>query len=112
MVASVERTSSVQALNPAVDSTGLAGGHRRGLFQHLRGSMFCGALAKCALGDFGCDLFQRLWGWVRGDPVTLRARTARRPPYPGICGHHTLQGKEIGRNRTEGGIAVGILGQP
>jgi hypothetical protein len=44
-----------QALKPAVESTGLPACLKCGSFQHLRGSMFCGARAKCALADFGCD---------------------------------------------------------
>jgi hypothetical protein len=77
--------AQAQTVTHVVESTGLAGVRRRGLFQHLRGSMFCGALAKCALADFGCDLFQRLWVTVRGDLVMHRARTAPGPPHARIC---------------------------
>jgi hypothetical protein len=63
----------VQTVSRAVESTGLPGVRGRGLFQHLRGSMFCGALAKCDLADFGCDLFQRLWVCLRGDVVPHHA---------------------------------------
>jgi hypothetical protein len=97
-----------QTVTFVVESTGLAGVRGRGLFQDLRGSMFCGALAKCALADFGCGLFQWLWGWVRGDLVICRARMGRRPPCAGIGTNVSPRGKEIGRNRVESGIVVGI----
>ena len=51
----------VQTMNPAVDSTRLPAFRGCGSFHHLRGSLFCGVRAKCALADFGCDFFQRLW---------------------------------------------------
>jgi hypothetical protein len=40
-----------QAVNREVESTGLAARLEYGSFHHLRGSMFCGARAKCALGE-------------------------------------------------------------
>ena len=69
-----------QALNLEVESTGLAALREWGSFHHLPGSIFCGARAKCALGDFGCDLFHSLRGCLGGDAVTHDARTALRPP--------------------------------
>ena len=96
----------VQTVSRAVESTGLPGVRGRGLFQHLRGSIFCGALAKCALADFGCDLFQGLRGWVRGELVIYRARIVRTPPCAGIGTDVSPRGKEIGRNSAKGGIIV------
>ena len=76
-----------QTMNLVVESTGLASVCGRGQFQHLRGSMFCGALAKCAWGNFGCDLLHWLTVWLRGDRVTCRARNGPGPPHAGICAH-------------------------
>ena len=72
---------------PAVDPTRLPALRECGSFQHLRGSMFCGALAKCDLAVFGCDLFHWLTVCLRGDRVTRRARNGPRPPQAGICAH-------------------------
>ena len=44
-----------QVVNREAESTGLAARLECGSFQHLRGSMFCGALAKCDLAVFGCE---------------------------------------------------------
>ena len=76
-----------QAVNRAVESNGLPAFRECGSFQHLRGRMFCGALAKCALADFGCDLFHWLPVCLRGNRVTRRARNGPRPPQTGICAH-------------------------
>jgi hypothetical protein len=76
-----------QAVNREVESTGLAARLEYGSFQHLRGSMFCGALAKCALADFGCDLFHGLPVCLRGDRVTGRASNGPGPPLAGVCAH-------------------------
>ncbi len=48
--------------HPAVESTDLAACLQCDSFQHLRGRMFCGALAKCDLAIFGCDYFHQLGG--------------------------------------------------
>jgi hypothetical protein len=45
---------------PAVGSMGPTACLKCGSFQHLRGSMFCGARAKCDLAPFGCDSFHQL----------------------------------------------------
>ncbi len=47
---------------PAVGSMGPTACLKCDSFQHLRGSMFCGALAKCDLAVFGCDSFHQLGG--------------------------------------------------
>ena len=70
----------VQIVNREVESTGLAALREWGLFQHLRGSMLCGARVKCALADFGCDLLHWLTACLRGDRVTRRARSGPGPP--------------------------------
>jgi len=49
--------------------------------------MFCGALMKCALEDFGCDLFQWLPVCLRGDRVTGRARNGPGRPHVRLCAH-------------------------
>ena len=49
-----------QTVTHVVKPTGLAAFRGRGSFQHLRGRMFCGALAKCDLAPFGCDSFHQL----------------------------------------------------
>jgi hypothetical protein len=95
-----------QAVNREVESTGLAARLEWGSFQHLRGSLFCGARAKSALADLGCGLFHWLPVGVRGDRVTHRATNGRRPPCAGIG----TKVSPIGVKKSAGtGLSPGLL---